>query len=283
MSFPTSVSLNYSAAKRVTTGKEHLLGTRGVTADGRVFWYSRAGATALANGVCVCAKAQEGTNQHATALVPSTALGDFDTTAASPGIQVGKTSIGVVWVTNHSSAEYVDGYMTIDTSPGMGTYRVQTDADAGDSSTATVIRLHPDDGIVQEVLTTVTRIGFHANPHSSVIIVPSTTSAAALTGVMLGVTQTEVPLDNFFWLQSSGIAHVRYNDLVAALVGHSVISGPGATAGDAVGHPRTTLVTTGALTTLAVTHMGSFPVIGYAMSNIPADGKFLRVMLTLRS
>lgn len=153
-----------------------------------MFWYSRAGGTALANGVCVCAKAQEGTNQHATALLPSTVIGDWSATAPSPGIPIGSATIGVIWVTNHSSAEYVDGYMTIETSPGMGTYRVVSDPDSGDSSTATTIRLHPDDTITQEVLTTVTRFGFHANPHSSMIIVPATAEAAALTGVVLGVT-----------------------------------------------------------------------------------------------
>jgi hypothetical protein len=283
MAFPGTVDLDYGQEKSVGTSKERKLGTRGQTPDGRVFWYSKAGGTALANGICVCSKAQEGTNQHATALVPSTLVGDWNATAGAPGIQVGQTSIGVVWVTNHSSAEYTDGYMTIDTSPGMGTYRIIADPDSGTSATNTIVRLHPDDGIAQEVLTTVTRLGFHANPHSSVIIVPASASAQALTGVVLGVTQVEVPINNFFWLQSSGIAHVKYNDLVAALIGHSVISGPGATAGDVIGHPRSTLATTGAITTLGVTHMGSFPVMGYAMSNIPADGKFLRVMLTLRS
>jgi hypothetical protein len=283
MAFPSTVELNYGDEKRVTTAKDRALGTRGITPDGRVFWYTKAGGTALANGVCVCAKAQEGTNQHATALKPATNVGDYSATAGAPGIQVGSVSIGVEWVTNHASAEYTDGYMTIDTSPGMGTYRIIADPDTGTSATFTVIRLHPDDAIQQEVLTTVSRIGFHANPHSSVIVVPASASAQALTGVVLGVTQTEVPLDNFFWLQSSGIGHVRYNDLIAGLIGHSLISGPGATAGDVLGGSRTTLVTTAAITTLAVTHTNSFPIMGYAMSNIPADGKFLRIMLTLRS
>ena len=284
MAFPETVSLNYGQEKRVGTAKERQLGTRGVTADGRVFWYSRAGGTALANGVTVCAKGQEGSNQHATALVISTVLGDFNSTAGSPGIQVGSATIGIVWVTNHSSAEYTDGYMMIDTSPGMGTYRVVSDPDKGDSSTATTLRLHPDDTIAQEVLTTVSRIGFHANPHSSVIVTPASASAQALTGVVLGVTQTEVPVNNFFWLQSSGIAHVRFNNLIAGLIGHSVITGPGATAGDVIGGSRTTLVTTAAITTLSVTHTNSMPIMGYAMANTTfADGKFIRVMLTLRS
>jgi hypothetical protein len=284
MAFPSTLELNYGAEKVVTTQKSRALGTRGVTADGRVFWWSRAGGTALANGVVVCAKAQEGTNQHATALVPSTVLGDWDSTAGAPGIPVGSATIGVVWVTNHSSDEYTDGYMMIDTSPGMGTYRIVADPDKGDSSTATTIRLHPDDTIAQEVLTTVTRLGFHANPHSSVIVAPATASAGALTGVVLGVTQSEVPLDNFFWLQSSGIGHVRFDGLVAGLIGHSVVSGPGTTAGDVIGGPRTTLITTAAITTLSQLTLGSFPVMGYALANTTfADGKFIRVMLTLRS
>lgn len=283
MAFPYDVGLNYGMEKLVTTGKFHPLGTKGVAPNGDTYWYSRAGATALANGKVVCAKAQEGTNTHAVAITPSTALGDWNATAGSPGIQVGSASIGAVWVTNHSSGEYTDGYMRVETSPGMGTYRIVGDADPGDSSTGTILRLHPDDTIVQEVLTTVTKLGFHASPYSSVIVTPVTAEAAALTGVVLGVTPVEVPLNNYFWMQSSGIAHVRYDSLIAALIGHSVIAGPGGTAGDVIGGPHTTVVTTAALSTLSQVMLGSFPVLGYAMSAIPDDGDFMQIMMTYRS
>lgn len=283
MAFPSTLELNYGMEKEVTTGKFRTLGTRGVTPDGRVFWYSRAGATALANGVCVCAKGQEANDVHSVNLTPSTVIGDWSATAPSPGIPVGSATIGVIWTSAHSSAEYVDGYMTIETSPGMGTYRVVGDPDSATSGAGSVIRLHPDDTIVQEILTTVTKLAFHANPHSSVIVVPATPSAAAITGIVLGVTPVEVPLDNYFWLQSAGVAHVRYDALIAALIGHTVISGPGTSAGDVIGGPGTTLVTTGALTTLSQIALGSFPVMGYAMSGIPGDGDFLKVMLTLRN
>jgi hypothetical protein len=279
----STVDLNYGMEKKVTTGKVHPLGTRGVTPDGRVFWYSRAGATALANGVSVCQKGGEANNTHNVNLTIATSIGDYNATAGAPGIQVGSATIGVVWTSAHSSAEYIDGYMTVETSPGMGTYRVVADGAVTVTGGASVIRLHPDDTIVQEVLTTVTKLAFQHNPFSSVIVTPVTVGAAALTGIVLGVTQVEVPIDNYFWLQSSGMAHVRYDAIIAALIGHSVISGPGATAGDAIGGPRTTVVTTAALTTLSQLAYGSFPVLGYAMGGIPGDGDFLQVMLTLRS
>jgi hypothetical protein len=44
------------------------------------------------------------------------------------------------------------------------------------------------------------------------------------------------------------------------------------------------VITTGAITTLSQLTLGSFPVMGYALANTTfADGKFIRVMLTLRS
>jgi hypothetical protein len=277
MAFPYEVGLNYGMEKKVTTGKFTTLGTVGRTPDGRIFKYARNGATALAQGVVVQMKAAAN-GQQLLNLTPATSIGDWNATAGAPGIQVGSATIGVFWTSAHSSAEFTDGYMMVETSPGMGTYRVAADGTATTTGGASTIRLHPDDTITQEVLTTVTKLAFIANPYSSVVVTPTT-----MTGIVLGVSPVEVLADNYFWLQTTGVARVRYNDLVAGVVGHQVIAGVGATAGDAVGGPNTTLVTTGALTTLSQLSYGSRPVLGYMIEGIPGDGDFAKVMLTLQA
>ena len=251
MAFPAILELEYGMEKLVTTQKSRALGTVARTPDGRIFKWARAGATALAQGVVVQMKAASN-GQQLLNLTPATSIGDWNATAGAPGIQVGSATIGVFWTSAHSSGEFTDGYMMVETSPGMGTYRVVSDPTVTTTGGASTGRLHPDDTIAQEVLTTVTKLAFIANPYSSVVVTPTT-----MTGIVLGVNPVEVPVNNYFWLQSSGVARVRYNSLVAALVGHQVIAGVGATAGDAVGGPNTTLVTTGALTTLSQIAYGS--------------------------
>lgn len=277
MAFPSILELEYGMEKLVTTQKSRALGTVARTPDGRIFKWARAGATALAQGVVVQMKAASN-GQQLLNLTPATSIGDWNATAGAPGIQVGSATIGVFWTSAHSSGEFTDGYMMVETSPGMGTYRVVSDPTVTTTGGASTVRLHPDDTIAQEVLTTVTKLAFIANPYSSVVVTPTT-----MTGIVLGVNPVEVPVNNYFWLQSSGVARVRYNSLVAALVGHQVIAGVGATAGDAVGGPNTTLVTTGALTTLSQIAYGSRPVLGYAIEGIPDDGDFMKVMLTLQA
>ena len=279
MALPSTVEIPYGQEKQVTTGKRRALGTRGVTPDGRVFYYARAGATALASNIVVQAKAQEGTTQTQNSVTPSTAVGDWSATAAAPGIQLGKTSIGVDWATAHSSGEYVDGYMVVEGTPGGGMYRIVEDRSSGSSNTDTIIRLHPDDGIQVAVITTVTDLAFHANPYSSVIVAPT-----ALTNAVMGVTPVSVPIDNYFWLQTYGPGAVRYNDLVAAVAGMEVMAGAGATAGDAIGAPVSTDTTTGAITSTAgVIAYANQPRIGTALVGIPGDAELLKVMLSIRA
>ena len=100
----------------------------------------------------------------------------------------------------------------------------------------------------------------------------------------MGVAPVAVTAANYFWVQTYGPASVRYNDLVAAVVGEQVVGGVGATAGDAVGMPKTTVTTTAAInTTLNPLAYTSRPVIGTVLDGIPADDKLLQVMLTIRA
>ena len=50
MAFPTTVQLKMGMEKVETSSQKHKLGTRGVTADGRVFYYAENSGTAIDHG-----------------------------------------------------------------------------------------------------------------------------------------------------------------------------------------------------------------------------------------
>ena len=271
-----AVTLRFGEEKVTTTTKFRTLGQKGVTPDARVFYYAQAGATALTANTLVQAKVGIGANLNQT---PSTAVGDWDSTEGN--IPLGSVSIGVAWDTGKSSGEYTDGYMTVETTPGSGMYRIESDPDAGNSATATVIRLHPDDTVAVAALTTVSKLAFTNNPYASVIVVPATIQ----TGLVVGAVPTTIVAGSYFWLQTAGPAALRYNDLVAAVVGEEVLGGVGATAGDVVGSPKSTATAATAdpsATVTGVDALASRPRIGYALEGIPGDGDLLKVMLTIR-
>jgi hypothetical protein len=264
-----TVNLRYGEEKVVTSAKFRQLGTRGVTPDNRVFYYCQAGGTALTANTLIQAKATE--TQANLNLTPSTSTGDWSGT----NIPTGSASIGVVWVTNHASGEFSDGYMTVETTPGTGTYRIASDGDTatGSSNTVNIIRLHPDDTIQSAALTTTSKLAFHHNPYASVIA-----PAAALTNIIVGVPNVAVALDNYFWIQTYGEASVLYNSLVAAVVGNEVLAGTTAGTG-AVGAPSGTVITA----TIGLGFLASRPVIGWAMDGIPDTTDSMKVMLSIRS
>ena len=158
-------------------------------------------------------------------------------------------------------------------------YRVDSDPDAGNSATATIVRLHPDDSIKVAALTTVSKLAFTPNPYTSVVIAPLST----LTGAIVGVTPVNVTAAYYFWLQTAGMAAVEYSALVAAVVGHKVIGGFSATAGKAAGVPVYTGTIAQTVTVTGIGQTQSRPTIGYALEGIPDAGDLLKVMLTIRN
>ena len=50
MSFPTTVNLKMGWEKDETSSQKHKLGTRGVTPDGRIFYYDENSGTAIDHG-----------------------------------------------------------------------------------------------------------------------------------------------------------------------------------------------------------------------------------------
>lgn len=272
-----AVTLRFGEEKVTTTTKFRTLGQKGVTPDARVFYYAQAGATALTANTLVQAKVGIGAN---LAQTPSKTVGDWDSTEGN--IPLGSANIGVAWSSSpavtKAAGEYTDGYMTVETTPGSGMYRIVSDPDGGNSATESVIRLHPDDTLAVAALTTVSKLAFTNNPYASLIVVPVTIQ----TGLVVGAVPTTIVAGSYFWLQTAGPAALRYNDLVAAVVGEEVLGGVGTTAGDVVGSPKSMITIAATATVTGVAALASRPRIGYALEGIPGDGDLLKVMLTIR-
>jgi hypothetical protein len=278
-----SISLNYGSEKVVSTTKVRPLGTAGETPDGRRFRYAQNGAVALSAGNLVQAPAALESGIMDTAITVSTAVGDWNSTAVTPGIQIGRatrptgesrgTQIGIVIGSGttgvtHAADTYTDGYINIETSPGYGMYRVALDESTGSTATDYALELEIDDTLV-EVVTQTSKLSLNPNPYSATIVTP----AAAGTGLMLGVAPVDVAISAYFWVQTRGLASVDYDTNVVAVVGGPVRVGS-AVAGAAQG--QSTLATT-----VAALYNATYPVIGTFSTGIPDDTDRVTVMLTV--
>lgn len=206
-----------------SANQRHPLGTRGTTADGRVFRYCQAGASDLVAGNVIQSAAPIANHLANTPpAVPITQMGQPNFFTYTPGATAGAASL------------YAEGYMQVDTTPGNGyTYTVQGHPAIG-SSTAFTLTLLPDDPI-QVALTTSSRVGLMHNPYKSVIQCPTT-----LTGVVVGVAPYIITAAQYGWLQTWGTASVLINGTPA--VGVLVMNGA-TTAGSVDVITTTNLVT----------------------------------------
>ncbi len=201
--------------------QQHPLGTRGVTPDGRVFRYAKAGASDLVAGNCLQSPAVITTHLANTPPAVSAGATSFQYT---PGATAGAANL------------YAEGYLQVDTTPGNGyTYTVK-DHPAITASTAFTLNLDADDP-VQVALTTSSRVGLLANPYNGVIQFPVTTA----TGILVGVAAYVIAAGEYGWIQTWGPCSVLINGTPA--LGAAVVSPSATTAGSVDVITTTNLVT----------------------------------------
>jgi hypothetical protein len=241
--------MNLTAAIQITGAnlfsssatRQHELGAVGVTRDGRVFRYVKAGAVALATGKVQQAPA-ELTNHDQ--LTPSAAA-------------IGATSISVtLGATAATANQYAGGWAHIDTTPGEGFAYPIASHPAADASAAVVLKLHAD-AAIQVALTTSSRVTLVPNPYNGVIVSPANT----LTGAVVGVAVYPIAIGEYGWLQTHGPCCTLIGGTPG--VGLAVVV-PGDTAGE--------VVVDGAAS--ATQMVGAMQVTG-------VDGKYLPVLLNI--
>lgn len=195
------------------------LGTKGVSDDGRVFRYAKAGASNLVAGNCIQSPAVVVNHLALTAPVAAAGATSF---ACTPGATLGTAN------------QYAEGFLSVDTTPGNGyTLGIESHA-AFASATAFTLYLRKDDPI-QVAWTTSTRIGLLANPYNGVIQMPVTTA----TGTLVGVASYVITAAQFGWIQTHGPASTLISGTPA--LGAMVMS-PSDAAGAAIILTTTNLV-----------------------------------------
>ena len=191
MAFPTTVQLKQGMEKVETSSQKHKLGTRGVTSDGRIFYYAENSGTAITHG------------GYLVDRIAAVAAHDMDLAATA-------TSAGATSFTSGTSLtvtkdQYKDGYVYFNDGPGQGeTYKVKSNT-AVSSATGLSITIDDEDGLVT-ALTTSSLFGLMYNPYKDIKIIDG--DGTMTTGV-LGVTTAPVTADYFCWIQTSGPASVR--------------------------------------------------------------------------
>ena len=211
MAFPNVIYGKYGWEKVETSSQKHVLGTRMILPDGRVYRYSEVGAADIAGGAVVQAPA-------------GTAADDQDKLVAA--VSAGSTTVTLSQSLTITKDKYKDGYMHINSGTGAGeVYRIKSNT-AVSSATGCVLTLDEEDGLATALTagSSNCEVGLSVNPYSNVIISPTT-----VTNVAIGVAPTLLTQEYFGWIQTWGPAAVLAN--AAGVIGQHVRVGGASTAG----------------------------------------------------
>ena len=218
MAFPGYVELTYGDEKKEDVAEilGLVLGTRGITPDGRVFRYAKAGEALGAGKLC----------QDPLAIANEDM--DLVTQAAAA---IGDTQILVTTGGAVAVDLYKDGYIYINDGPGEGhIYRIKGNTVTSGAATMTVTL--EDGETVREALTTAGSLsGLKKNPYNGTLLYNTTPD-----GIARGVAPIEVTNAYYFWLQTWGDAAVLIDGTV--VLGKSVVPGLNVT-GSADAHVTT--------------------------------------------
>lgn len=189
--------------------KEHKIGTRAFTDDGRVFYYGQASASTAIVGQLYVARAIVANHENLATTTNSLAVG-------SRSIAVGAITPGATALTAN---QYADGYLAVTDGGGQGyMYRIK-DHDAFTSATADGgVELYDAIAVASDAGTTVSFIyNLYSQPQISV------TDQA---DVQVGIPTTTIAASEYGWFQTWGPCAVLCDEAVTA-VGQAIVTGTG--------------------------------------------------------
>lgn len=180
-----------------------LVGSRGVSNDGREYRYAKMGGVVGVTGYLYQSAAEITNHQNLTPTATS-AIGS-------------NTLIATLGATLATANQYAGGFAVVTITPDVG-YMFRISGHAAVLSGG-IITLTLDDAIRAADLTTTSRIDLYPNPYNGVIIVPSTASSSPV-----GVAVTAITLAQYGWLQVKGPGVVVADAGAAVTVGTSVVA-----------------------------------------------------------
>lgn len=274
MGFLTETPLTLSQVKTTSSVKYCPLGTRGVTADGRVYYYALNGATALLVGDLV----QSAPVDKLAIASNDPGIDTQDVTSTWRSLRVSAT--GSTWIAPAViKDEYQDGFIVVENStmtnvPGQ-MVRIKSNTQANDTSSTgaeyyTELTFAEDDGFKGGADTDVT-IQVIRNPYYAVV---PYAAVATFVGKPLGIPMCAIPASYYFWLQTWGAAVVRNQgtSVLGAILSPSRIS-TGTTG--TVEPMESATNTTGSIKKL----MGG--IVGFQLGASPGDGDYGLIFLTI--
>jgi len=169
--------------------QQHKLGTKAETADGRVFRYVKAGATALVPGKLYDA--------------PATAANHSNIAVASAAA-IGATTVTVtLGATAATANQYSEGYLVVNDATGEGyTYQIKSHP-AADASASLVLTLEDP---IKVALTTSSEVTLVHNQYNGVVIHATTEVSISVGAAVQAVTATY-----YGWLQTRGVCSLLCN------------------------------------------------------------------------
>lgn len=175
----------------------HPFGGRMLFADGRVFAYSQAAATAIGAGL-LCAQTLNAADHDLLAVAAAVAIGEKVITVTNGGTTV----IAV--------DDFKNGWLHIEDDAGEGhNYLIKTNDGAATGATVTITIF----ASIQVALTTATTVTLFRNHYSQAIVHPSPPVT-----MVIGVTPGAVTASFFHWQQQRGPASVLADGATAVSI-----------------------------------------------------------------
>jgi hypothetical protein len=275
VSFDTTIWGKTSEIYKTSSTKRHMLGTRLVLPDGRVYRYAKCGGTALTIGrVC-------GAIAHNTGLDSDVKVTEARTTAqwddGDLTIRILTTGSASDTSFNLTSDMYTDGYIWVNDEAGEGQILQikEHGAETATGSTAGIDITCYEEEVLTIALTTASQVGLLRNIYDGVRI----HAAGVGAGPAIGVAPIAVSASQYFWMQTWGPCPVRGGNIAALAGDHvGVLNTTGATD---TGVPGSfyKVDDTGHYDTPALASVA--PRIGYVLQVASADDEYALIYLTI--
>lgn len=176
-----SLQITAHGLMQESTTQLHNLGALAQSADGRMFRYAKAGASALVPGTLVQGPAE--VTNHQNVAPAAAAIGDTQVT-----VTLGATAA--------TANQYAEGWLVGTVTPGQGyAYKIKSHPAAASAATLTLTLEDP----LEVALTTSSRLDLVANPYSAVIINPTTASSSPV-----GAAVNNIAAASYGWIQVQG-------------------------------------------------------------------------------
>lgn len=185
---------------------QHTVGTKGVTADGRIYRYAKAAATAISSPGRLLQAADVTGNHENISVAASASVG-----ATSVTLDVGATTV--------AASEYVGGYLVVNDATGEGYTYLIVDHDASSSGSEEVtFTIKP--GLKAALTVDVSEATLVRNPWMNVVV-----TDGDQTNIPVGVNPRTITASYYFWAQTGGVCAVQVDASTAVTAGAPVTIG----------------------------------------------------------